>query len=145
MPTGTAVMQAVFDDPSDGGSHNPKCVVAFRQGEVVHGGIGVGATTGTTMLRVGDEQQSRRAHDEERRLGGTTMLRVGDEQQTWPVEERVSEVVELSGGGAEAIGAASTGRAAASPEVTTAWKDLRCRQILDAGDAFRDIAGISSG
>ena len=121
MPTGTAVMQAVFDDQPDGGSHNPKCVMAFRQGEVVHGGIEVGATTGTTMLGVRDEQQA------------------------WPVEERVSEVVEMPGGGAEAIGAASTGRTAASPEVTTAWKDLRCRQILDAGDAFRDIAGIGSG
>jgi hypothetical protein len=114
-------MQAVFDDQSDGGSHNPKRVVTFRQGKVIHRGIGVGATTGTTMLRVGDEQQ------------------------TWPVEERVSEVVEPSGGSAEAIGASSTGRTAASPEVTTAWKDLRCRQILDAGDAFRDIASIGSG
>ena len=118
MPGRRPVRQAILDDQADRHGHDPVCVMAFRQSEVVHVSVEVQVAPRTAMLGVRDVNVAR------------------------PSRDGVPEIVQRPLRAPEPIGIPPATRALPPPVIAASPDDPGLGQVFDTSDAFGCIGNV---
>jgi len=120
VPGRRSIGQAVLHHQPNGGVNHAVRVVALGQGQILHVGVELKATSEAMMLRIGE-------------------LNI-----LWSTGDGIAQIVQPPDHRAKSISASSALRASSPRIAPTALADLRLGQILNTSDSFGHITNVPS-